>query len=414
MSEMEISKPKLNGRDFFNNKKYKACPKARLMSGISLSDRKNYSFDEYAIAIDVIKRCLMGIKDDIAELVSEGYINVSDIDKTQELREQELTGRLKRYCRSEHRQKFVSFPEARYLSIPDEWEFAFDGCDNVKVQPDAMFKTQDYKTGRAILTLVYYRTGLPDVTQKTGNNRAEDDKSLYWLLRFGEEEAKTFLAEGEECEIVACHYFLKKKTDKKGCNYWDDFFDGKGGNVVEISEIFSNVENAPRSEIDMHFEKVFEAFSLGIECSGDDCKQCVLNDVCNYVKAPDVYEMKEIKKRKKPNPSPEQQAVIDAIEGDFKVNASAGGGKTECLKERTIHIIKTEMEKYEQQGMTPNAALHEAAKGVLMITFTNAGANEMKERVIGGLMTEFDTSSDEVSETEQESEEDTKTDPDQQ
>jgi hypothetical protein len=359
------------------------------MSGIQVTDKKNFYFDEYTIAIDVIKRHLSGIRDDIAELVSEGYVNVSDVDKTQEIREAELVGRLKRYCRSEHRQKYVSFPEARKLSIPDEWEFAFDGCDNIKVQPDAMFRTENLKTGRPVLTLVYYRTGMPDVTQKTGNNKAEDDKSLYWLLRFGEEEAKTFLPEGGECEIEAYHYFLKKKTDRKGCNYWDDFFDGKGGNIVGISEVFTNAEGLPRTELDMHFEQVFKAFSLGIECSGDDCKRCKLDDVCNYVKAPEVFEMKEIRARKKPAPSAEQQAVINARSGDFKVNASAGGGKTECLKERTIAILKDEMADYEAEGLDPNTALHEAAKNVLMITFTNAGAAEMKERVVGGLMTEF-------------------------
>lgn len=47
------------------------------------------------------------------------------------------------------------------------------------------------------------------------------------------------------------------------------------------------------------------------------------------------------------------------------MNAAAGSGKTECMTERGVQMF--------MEGVKPSE--------VLFITFTNAGANEMKQRI---------------------------------
>lgn len=70
------------------------------------------------------------------------------------------------------------------------------------------------------------------------------------------------------------------------------------------------------------------------------------------------------------NFSNNQKNVIELINGDLLVSASAGSGKTAVLVQRIINLI-----------LNHNVSINE----VLVITFTNAAAVEMKERIIKAL-----------------------------
>ena len=65
------------------------------------------------------------------------------------------------------------------------------------------------------------------------------------------------------------------------------------------------------------------------------------------------------------NYTKEQEAAINTREKDILVSASAGSGKTMVLAERVIKLIK--------DGTSLD--------NLLVITFTKAAANEMKERI---------------------------------
>ena len=81
---------------------------------------------------------------------------------------------------------------------------------------------------------------------------------------------------------------------------------------------------------------------------------------------PKRYELKTGSGKKgKIIPTDAQQKVIDFRRGVCRVNATAGSGKTECMTERGTRMF--------EEGIKPSE--------VLFITFTDAGANEMKARI---------------------------------
>lgn len=320
---------------FSNFTKTNACVIARKHS-IHTSRQKNVHFDEAVIAKDVIHLYLSREIDrhEIPDIVGEAYSELSEISKQQELRERSLTQILMRYCRSEDRLDKVSFPEKKVISIPDI-ECAFDGMDEIVGGPDAVFTEGD------TIELVLYKKGLPQISQSRGKQTVKTEIPLYLLIQYG----KTLVKPGETKKLIASYYYLKKKTDKATSNYYDDFFDGTGGNIVYLEETYTapdidDFTPRPKSELDMEFEKQFEAYAIGYECKEDDCKNCEYNNICNYKKAPELQEKKEIKAKKKVVPSADQQKVIDAKEGYFKVNAGAGAGKTECISERFLTLVK--------------------------------------------------------------------------
>lgn len=62
----------------------------------------------------------------------------------------------------------------------------------------------------------------------------------------------------------------------------------------------------------------------------------------------------------------EQQRVIDEVEQNILLLASAGTGKTNTLAYRVAHLIEGGYAK---------------AENILCMTFTNKAANEMKDRI---------------------------------
>ena len=73
----------------------------------------------------------------------------------------------------------------------------------------------------------------------------------------------------------------------------------------------------------------------------------------------------------KREPTPEQRAAIEA-EGEVLVSASAGSGKTSVLVERVVSRILDPVEPVD-------------ADRLLIVTFSNAAAAEMRERIAARL-----------------------------
>ncbi|MFC3478986.1 UvrD-helicase domain-containing protein [Halobacterium litoreum] len=68
-----------------------------------------------------------------------------------------------------------------------------------------------------------------------------------------------------------------------------------------------------------------------------------------------------------PSPNPEQQYLIDHIDGLYRVDAGAGTGKTFTVTRRYARIV-------DQDGVEPD--------DVLLATFTDNAASEMKDRIV--------------------------------
>lgn len=72
-----------------------------------------------------------------------------------------------------------------------------------------------------------------------------------------------------------------------------------------------------------------------------------------------------------PNWTPEQSKAISTLNSNLLVSAAAGSGKTAVLVERIIKIITEEMTDIDK---------------LLIVTFTNAAAGEMRERILKALV----------------------------
>ena len=68
----------------------------------------------------------------------------------------------------------------------------------------------------------------------------------------------------------------------------------------------------------------------------------------------------------------EQQQVIDARNKNILVSAAAGSGKTAVLVERIIQMISDETKPVDIDRL-------------LIVTFTNAAAAEMRERIAAAI-----------------------------
>ena len=66
--------------------------------------------------------------------------------------------------------------------------------------------------------------------------------------------------------------------------------------------------------------------------------------------------------------TPEQQKVIDLRDRNILVSAAAGSGKTAVLVERILNLILDEKTPIDIDRL-------------LIVTFTNAAASEMRERI---------------------------------
>ncbi len=75
--------------------------------------------------------------------------------------------------------------------------------------------------------------------------------------------------------------------------------------------------------------------------------------------------------------TPEQQMVIDLHERNILVSAAAGSGKTAVLVERIIQMISDETKKIDIDRL-------------LVVTFTNAAAAEMRERISRAIETKLE------------------------
>lgn len=237
---------------------------------------------------------------------------------------------------------------------------------DVSVTPNAIFFT---KNGCEV---VKYKYSKPNITMK-GNvqdQSATTSLELYAMLRYGRMVCDEMNLSGD-VEISANYYFLKKiKDDAKKGEYQPKYFTNTGKSVIGLSETvydFGNT-NISSENYDKQFVPQFEEFIRGMSCAGTDkCDYCELKGVCSFKSLPAKLDLSQIKKKsiKDIKLNNVQKQAIAFENGVARINAGAGSGKTLITALRAATLIN--------KGVNP--------KNILMITFTEAGAKEMKERV---------------------------------
>lgn len=321
------------------------CTKLR-EHDLCLSSEKNMYYDTSVTEKDILKNIFEGNvkKEELKDLVSQG---VEDKFKAQE-----VTRDLARYIKSETRTPVIA--KTKYFEIEGE---------KVLVKPDFIFDD-----GNSI-EIVFMRSGKPDVTQKGKKNDTGVNQSLelWYGIIYGRAYRADRAEEDEkfaERNIKSAYYFLRKDTDKAYGLYDPDFFSGAGRNIVGLYEPY-DATGLEEAATDDGFLPQLEAFIEGTECTPDDCKKCANRTSCEYQKSPEPFEKKAGKKKGKIELSDAQAAIVAFRKGVARVIAKAGSGKTECSTERGAQMFS--------EGVD--------AKSFLFVTFTEAGATEMKERI---------------------------------
>ena len=252
------------------------------------------------------------------------------------------------------------------------------GLMDVRIKPDYVFrgikdfeyvqtigkKKEKYTIPKKYIEVVKIKCSKPDVSI-TGKNKDSGmmrNLELYSMLLY----ARSLVKPGESMCVCASYYYLGKRNDNSITKEFDkDFFNNKGaGNVVTLWEDYTP---GIHTEIDAAFKPQFEEFLKGEEADENICENCEYYDLCHFTLPPEkseteVFASAPISKIKLTD---SQEKVVDFKTGIACVNAGAGSGKTTCIALRTAKLIS--------DGVSPEK--------ICMLTFTDAGADEMKTRI---------------------------------
>ena len=286
---------------------------------------------------------------------------------------------IERYLHCEYRRPVVNGHPVIYLcdtGFECQMDFMFKGYQTLK--------TNKHKEGRKwvydeetvfVLEAVRLFTGKPNVKEssKILDTGISTRLELYVMLKAMEHIAEEEYP-GQQIMLRASYYFLQKERedDKK---YSEEFFDGKGGNVITLQSYVDDMSN-----VDKTFEPQMKEFLKGQSVSSEKCKTCRSRVLCEYYDAAEpLTEEERPKPVSLPILSPDQEKAASALEGNVRVIATAGSGKTTAMAYRIMNLLKA--------GVQPEK--------IGCFTFTNAGAGEMRDRIKGfcglaGIDVDFD------------------------
>lgn len=336
---------KFNSRDLSTHNR---CTKRRKFAEIITKQATNDIYTKSVVIKSAIKEYLLDEDwDKVIKSVQEGFKEISyKNDNTRAINIEESLKIIKRYVNWEKGKQ-------RKPIIFDKQEINIFGID-VEISPDLYFITEDY------IEVVKIKIGKPNITQtgKKLDASVYGCLELYAMLRVAEELAKTY----PKKELKASYYFLRKKEDSYTKKIFDGCFNaGRDNNIVTLS--YSDPDE--KLFIDANFKELYEEFKLGDD-SCKNCEYCDFYHICNYKNAPKKVD---VKKEKKSIPqvslTDAQKEAIYFTKGLCRINAGAGAGKTMVVAFRTALL--------RAMGAEPEE--------ICLITFTDAGAKEMKERV---------------------------------
>lgn len=337
------------------------CNIKRKFTDIAITTEKTNSYDTALIGNEIILGYFKGEfqLDEFAELISEGYDSTEEAEETNRLQSEKLAKLLNRYCTCEKRRPF-RFPKREMVEVTN---YKTDEEYSISIKP-FIFKYRE--SGIDVLELVLYKFSKPNLSMNGRKKTTAVSSSieLRTILEYGIKFAHELYDKDTPVKVKASYYFMRRNDDTQG-TLNPDFFEDKGGNIVYLEE-FIKAGNVVKTENAKSLSELLNEFETGRQCDEEDCKYCDTKAMCHYQKLPKSQEAKTLNnKNGKIVPSDSQLAIIQFRKGYCRVNATAGSGKTECMTERGARMI--------EEGVNPEE--------ILFITFTDAGALEMKERI---------------------------------
>lgn len=210
------------------------------------------------------------------------------------------------------------------------------------------------------LEAIRYKYKTPEYSYQTKNpgTRADRCPELLLLQLAGEATAKKL---GIIKPVFGAIYYMKSRTEKS-LEMAASFESEAGENIV--NHHFSPTEAA---DIEAEYASV-SADPKTTSCDAKDCRNCYFDELCHM----EFSQRKKIELPELPicpideiHMTPAQSDFVDFNEGVCRVNAVAGSGKTTIVTLRTLRLI--------EDGTDPDK--------ILMITFTDKAAMEMKRRL---------------------------------
>ena len=246
--------------------------------------------------------------------------------------------------------------ETRPLSVPPAKDLDLFGQEVVGARPDLLYRDPRKKVVEAIRL----RTGKPDCSEKgrSPDRNILNNKELYGLYAYAKSEIEG-MPDADDWMPEGSYYFLRKDQDRTTAGYLDPgFFSARNKKHI------ATLKGMPL-KIDAIYEPQFKEYIIGHDCDGDDCLDCDWYELCHFAEAP---LKTEVERKEKPlsaiSLSSAQEEVTRHRSGIMRCNAGAGSGKTTVVALNTAFMIA--------EGIDPAS--------ILLITFSNAGAAEMKDR----------------------------------
>ncbi len=321
-----------------------ACRKSREFEYEAKEGSQPENYFRTIIVKDTIRNALIFNVRDPKEIMEYMLTRYPECGfKNYQQRQQQLLWdhrRVMRYLKGEVRRP--TFPQSLPVQI---------GSETYDVHCDVAFECGEQ------VELVIFKVGKPSMTQTGRGNAFQRDLQLYALQLYGR-------ALGYK-NITSSFYFLRKSSDTSYWNQCEQNFFGSGGNIIQITELYDGGE----TELDKRMKPLIEKNNCGLapdEQDASTCEYCDKYELCKYSLPPTrLVAASEIKKEGKMTFSLQQQKAIDFDSGVARIIAGAGSGKTAVVTERVARLLRG--------GSTPES--------ILMITFTKAGAGEMKKRI---------------------------------
>lgn len=247
------------------------------------------------------------------------------------------------------------------------------------------------------IEIIKYKTSATKLSYKarTEKNKPQNDIELYLLKKLGEK-----LYAKNNKPVISSYYHLKGKNEDK--NTYENFLKDKSILASKLDDLNSEIpiDKKEKKSIDkqiktikdvLYFDnskgnniisfdydndlsdRIIELSNTKLDfnsekCKSSDCEFCDYKTLCNH-KYIESNKLEEVKKLKKSSGeiklTPQQKQVIKVDSGNYRVNSVAGSGKSTVITLRVIELLRKEYK--------PN--------DILMITFTNKGCEELKEKI---------------------------------
>lgn len=195
---------------------------------------------------------------------------------------------------------------------------------------------------------------------RTPQGRPNKSSELLMLQRAGEVKAAELGFDVTKKPVFGAIYYMKHRSDTSK-DYSHDFEDKPGTNVI-LHHFYSG----EAADVEQEYTEP----DCTKTCDPKECDDCLYNDLCHL-----EFEKRHLMEQP-PLPvrtiddinlTDAQVSFVSFLEGECRVNAVAGSGKTTVVALRTLNLIES--------GTDPSK--------ILMVTFTEKAKGEMAARVKG-------------------------------